>query len=146
MVKYEGLFFDKETESLILALDKERLDVGIDVLHCTFKYLPSEEEIFDDIVGNYYFVDIVGYGYDKDNSGFCVKLPDELLEYYINFDYEEVLPHITSSLSLNGESENTRNLVFSYFDEPVRVRCRFGYYIKDDNGKTYVSYDKFSVI
>ena len=50
MVKYEGLFFDKETESLILALDKERLDVGIDVLHCTFKYLPSEEEIFTDYI------------------------------------------------------------------------------------------------
>lgn len=143
MVKYEGLFFDKETENLLLSLDKERLEVGIDVLHCTFKYLPNEEEIFNDIVGKYYFIEVVGYGYDKDNSGFCVRLPDELIKYYINNDGEDILPHITCSLSLNGESENTKNLVFSYFDEPIKVRCRFGYYIKDDNGKTYVFYDKF---
>ena len=48
MVYYEGLFFDKENEEKILLLEKSKLEVKIDLLHCTFKYLPKEWNGEDD--------------------------------------------------------------------------------------------------
>ncbi len=144
MVYYEGLFFDKDVEEKILLLEKNKLEVKIDLLHCTFKYLPKNYEIFNDIVGKYYDIEITGYGYDENNSGFCLKLPEELEKYYINIEEDLVLPHITCSRSIDGESENTKNLVFSYFEDSIKVRARFGYCIKDENGNLFVSFDKFN--
>lgn len=145
MVYYEGLFFDEESTNKILSLESNRLEFGIEILHCTFKYLPNNEEIFNEIVGNYYEIELIGYGYNENNSGFYLKLPDELKKYYINYyEKELVLPHVTCSLSSSGESEDTKDLVFSYIENPIRLKCRFGYYIKEDNGKAFVSYDKFN--
>lgn len=145
MVYYEGLFFDKDEVNKILALEDNRLEIGIDIIHCTFKYLPNSDEVFNELVGRYFEIDILGYGSNETNSGFCIRLPRELEEYYINTDKfgNCILPHITCSKSIDGESENTKNLMFSYFDETIRVKCRFGYCIKDINGKIFVSYDKF---
>ena len=145
MVYYEGLFFEKDEINKLLALEENRLEYCIDLLHCTFKYLPESNEIFNELVGRYFDIEIMGYGYDEKNSGFCVKLPKELEQYYINTDSlgNIVLPHITCSRSIDGESENTKDLLFSYFNEFLKIRCRFGFCIKDSSGKIFVSFDKF---
>lgn len=146
MVYYEGLFFDKDTENKIFSLEEKRFERVIEVLHCTFKYLPKKDEIFNDIVGKYFDIEIIGYGYSETNSAICIRLPKELEKYYINtFEDENVLPHVTCSLCVDGESEDSKNIVFSYFEEYIKIIGRFGYYIKDENGKAYVSYDKFMI-
>ena len=144
MVYYEGLFFDDDNVKKILSLEKHKLDFRIEVIHCTFKYLPSNEEIFNEIVGQEYEVESNGYGCDFVNSGFSILLPAELEKYYINTDSNNkfILPHITCSRIINGESENTKTLVFEYFDKPVKVKCRFGFFVKELD-KSYVSYKKF---
>ena len=114
-------------------------------MHCTFKYLPSKEEIFNEIVGKEYEIEIVGYGYNNENSGFCILLPEELSKYYINKDKNNmyVMPHITCSRIKEGESENTKDLVFEYFDKSIKVKCRFGFFIKEVK-KSYISFEKYN--
>lgn len=51
MVSYEGLFFNKESVELIHSLEYNRLTLVNNEIHCTFKYRPAEEELFDEIVG-----------------------------------------------------------------------------------------------
>ena len=96
-------------------------------------------QTFDD-AGN-----LIGYGCDGFNSGFMVRIPEELKEYYINYDESNclVIPHITSSIMKNADTNNTKYLDFKLFDKPIRVFGMFGYYIKDENGKAYVSYTPF---
>ncbi len=118
-----------------------------DEIHCTFKYHPNEEEVFNDIVGKNFEVFLIGYGNDGMNSGFQILLPDELIPYYINYDEQnpDVLkvPHITSSLSEGAKASNTKNLDFKPLEKPIRIVGKFGYWIKDENNE-YVSYESIS--
>ena len=148
MLSYEGIFFEGETINLIHSLEKERLPMVNDEIHCTFKYHPSDDEIFNEIVGKEYEVLIVGYGYDGKNSGFKLQLPDELLKYYINYkniDTKELnIPHITASLAEDAKASNTKNLDFIPLDKPISIKGKFGYWIKD-NGNEYLSYEPYDV-
>lgn len=130
MVKYEGIFFDKSTEELILKNEKIHLENINDILHMTFKYKPLEDEIFDEIVGNFYEIELIGYGCDGENSGFQVSLPDELKKYYINFDEVNKdklkTPHITTSLSKRAVPMNTKDLNFVPLDKSIKVDSDIG--------------------
>lgn len=142
MVIYEGIFFEGENVDIISSLEKEKLDKIVDNLHCTFKYKPDTEEIFNDIVGQTFEVYLVGYGCDRKNSGFSIVLPDVLKDYYINHDEntgELKVAHITTSLSNDGKAVDTKNLSFNLLDKPIKIIGRFGYFL--DN-KT-VSYEPF---
>lgn len=145
MINYEGLFFDKEDLEKILSLEEIKLDTINDVIHCTFKYKPKDEEIFDELVGKYYDVDLLGYGCNEKNSGFLIEFQDEIKKYYINYDEKGkyITPHITTSIKEGEEPINTKDIAFNYYENPVRIKGRFGYYIKDENGKAYVSYKTF---
>ena len=146
MLCYEGIFFDKETSELIHSLEEERLAKVNDELHCTFKYRPDYKEIFDDIVGQYFEVYLIGYGCDGQNSGFEILLPKELERYYINYDKERpgvvTTPHITASIAEGARAVNTKNLKFRKLSEPVKLVGRFGYWIIDGE-KEYVSYNPY---
>ena len=139
MVKYEGLFFDKKEVELIHSLEKERLETINDEIHCTFKYKPSKDEIFNDIVGKEYEIEIIGYACDKMNSGFEVKLPEELNKYYLR----DAIPHITASLNKDAVGDNTKNLKFEKLDHSYKIKGRFGYWIMDDDGNEYLSFNKY---
>ena len=67
MLSYEGLFFGEEMVKLIHSLETNQLENVNDELHCTFKYHPSENEIFDDIVGKTFEVYLIGYANDGNN-------------------------------------------------------------------------------
>ncbi len=107
MISYEGLFFEKDTADYIHSLEKRKLPFINDELHCTFKYHPSNAEIFNNIVGKTYDVYLTGYASDGLNSGFMVSLPDELIEFYINYCEENATqlkpPHITASLAAGAK-------------------------------------------
>lgn len=49
MVHYEGIFFDKETQNFIISLDKNKLPVLNDEIHCTFKSKPTNNDLFDEM-------------------------------------------------------------------------------------------------
>lgn len=147
MLSYEGIFFDKDMTELIHSLEKEKLERVNDEIHCTFKYHPSDEEIFNEIVGKYFDIYLIGYGNDGQNSGFEILLPEELKKFYINYDEENLnilkVPHITASLSNNAKASNTKNLKFMPLENPVKLVGRFGYWIKDEDNE-YVSYEIYS--
>lgn len=54
MLSYEGIFFDKENIEIIHKEEKEQLEIINDEIHCTFRYHPDKDEIFNDIVGEYF--------------------------------------------------------------------------------------------
>lgn len=144
MVCYEGIFFDEDTSELIHSLEKNRLSEVNDVLHCTFKFLPKVDEIFDDIVGQEFELFLLGYGNDGQNSGFEVQLSEKLVPYYIN--YEEgnpdilKVPHITTSLAKHAKPVNTKNLHFEPLDKPIKIIGRFGYWIKNQD-RSFLSFE-----
>ncbi len=147
MLSYEGIFFEADVVELIHSLETEKLAKVNDEIHCTFKYHPNDEEVFDELVGKNFEVFLVGYGNDGMNSGFQISLPDELMPYYINYDEQnpDVLkvPHITASLSEGAKASNTKNLKFIPLESPIRITGKFGYWIKEENDE-YISYEPYS--
>ena len=147
MVHYEGIFFeDEEALKTIFKLEKKHLPIIHDKIHCTFKYNPNDNEIFDNIVGNTYEINLISYGCDNENSGFEIELPEELLSYYINYDEDNPQKlkksHITTSISETAKAKNTKNLNFKPLDKPYTIKGKFGYWIEDGK-KEYVSYNKY---
>lgn len=139
MVVYEGLFF-KDNE-LIRSLEKNKLSNIYKILHCTFKYKPSEDEIFYELMGRDFEVKLVAYGSDLNNSGFQIVLPLELKKYFVNYDENGELktPHITASLSDNAFSDKTSDLLFIPLEREIKIIGKFGCYIRE-NDSEYVSY------
>lgn len=148
MLSYEGIFFDPEIEELLHSLEVERLSIVNDILHCTFKYRPKSKEIFNEIVGKEVEITVVGYACDGKNSGFSVRLPDEIIEYYINYDEENPgqlkIPHITASLAPGAKASKTKDLKFKSLGKEIKIKGRFGYWIKDGKGG-HVSYEPYLV-
>ena len=141
MVKYEGLFFDEETEKFIHSIEENRLEFVNDRIHCTFQYQPTNEEIFNDIVGKEYEIEIIGYACDGNNSGFEIKLPDELNK---KKKKKDTIPHITASIKEGAKSINTKDLNFKKLDNPVKIFGKFGYWIMDEDENEYLSFDKYT--
>ena len=147
MLSYEGIFFEEDMVNIIHSLEKEKLARVNDEIHCTFKYHPNNNEIFNEIVGQVFEVYLVGYGNDGQNSGFEILLPEGLREYYINFDEQnpDVLkvPHITASLAEGAKASNTKNLDFKPLEKPIKLIGKFGYWIKDENNE-YLSFEPYA--
>ena len=89
LLSYEGIFFDEGTVKFIHSLESNHLEVVNDEIHCTFKYHPTDDETFNEIVGQEFEIYLIGYGNDGQNSGFEILLPEELKKYYINFTDED---------------------------------------------------------
>ena len=144
MLSYEGIFFDEESINIIHSLESSKLEKVNDEIHCTFKYHPSDDEIFNELVGKTFEVFLIGYGNNGENSGFCIALPDDLKPYYINFNEEElIIPHITASLNQNAKASNTKKLTFKPFETPVKIKGKFGFWIKKEN-EEYLSFEPYN--
>ena len=144
MVNYEGIFFDGEVVDFTHSLEENRLERVNNILHCTFKYKPEEKDMYDELVGNYYDVTLVGYASDKNNSGFILLIDKRLEKYYKNANENGKIipPHITCSVSKESEPVETGELKFEILDKMITVKGRFGYCIKDENDECHVSYEK----
>ena len=90
MVRYMGIFFEGEEAEDIKRLEFNPLEWNNDLLHCTFKYKPKDEELFEDLVGQEVDVYLVGYGCDGKNSGFEVAFDESFEPYYINYDNKKL--------------------------------------------------------
>lgn len=139
-ILYEGIFFDDKNSNILRSLDYNKLNNKIKNLHITFKFAPSNEEIFNEIVGKTFTIEITGYGNDGQNAGLQVNLPDELIEYYIN----DNTPHITTTLSDSSKTINTHKLKYNKFTYPIKVQGKFAYYIQDNN-KDFISTTPFKI-
>ena len=148
MLNHEGIFFEGETLDLIHSLEKERLPIVSDEIHCTFRYHPAPEEIFNNLVGKEMEVLLIGYGSDGQNSGFQIMLPKELAPYYINYvdeDKKELrIPHITASLAEGAKASSTKDLHFEPLERPVPIRGKFGFWIKEED-KEYLSFEPYGI-
>ena len=58
MISYEGLFFKKKD---LLKYEKKHLPIINDEIHCTFKYRPNEDEIFNELVNKSFKVKLISY-------------------------------------------------------------------------------------
>ena len=144
MVSYEGIFFEGESKKKILSHEKIHLPIINDELHCTFVYHPKEEELWDELVGKEFEIQLVGYACNGKNSGFQISIPEELTKYYKNTDsekeYELKTPHITTSVTKDSKPYFTKDLNFIPLEKPIPIKGKFGYWEKDENGKEYVTY------
>ena len=135
MILYEGIFFeDKDTIDLIHSHERIQLPRLYSPLHVTFKFSPTDEELFDHLVGSEFQVLVVGYGCDRKNSGFEVQLPLDIEEYFINCHEDnpgvKKVPHITASLVRGASPVDTKDLQFEPVSEPFIIRGKFGYFVK----------------
>lgn len=148
MLSYEGIFFEADMVDLIHSLETEQLAKVNDKIHCTFRYHPSEEEIFNEIVGKSFEILLIGYENNGANSIFQVQLPDELIPYYINYDDQNpdilIVPHITASLSEGTKAFNHQKMEFKPLEKPIKIVGKFGYWIKEENDE-YLSYNPFYI-
>ncbi len=73
-------------------------------------------------------------------------LPEELQEFYINFEEEGTgvlkKPHVTASLAEGATAVNTKKLDFKPLERPVKIEGRFGFWIKEETGE-YLSYEPY---
>lgn len=145
MVDYEGIFFDEDEVKKIQAYETHKLANIHECIHCTFIYKPTDKEIYNELVNKEISVYLTSYGYDENNSGFLIEFPKEYRKYYRNLDKNNniVKPHITTSISDNGEAKNTRNLTFYPLKEKIKVTGKFGYWIKDGINE-YVSFEPYN--
>lgn len=146
MLIYEGIFFDKESIKLIHSLEINQLEKKDELLHCTFKFRPKPNEIFNEIVGKEFELFLIGYANNGQNSGFEVSLPEELKNYYINYEDDNPkqlkTPHITASFANGSKPKDTKNLQFSSLKEPIKITGKFGYFI-GTRQKSYLSFKPY---
>ena len=143
MVDYEGIFFDENECRKIRGLEKNPLPNIHECIHCTFIYKPLNDQIYDFLLDKEISIYLISYGSSKNNSGFEIEIPEEYMKYYNNYDIKGkyVKPHLTASISKNGKSKDTCKLKFTPLISKVKITGRFGYWIKEDNGDEYVSFE-----
>ena len=143
MVLYFGMFFDKSASKIIYENEKVHLENLPNNFHCTFEFAPKEYNLLNEVIGKEVSVTLVGYACNGKNSGFEIEIPENIKMYFKNFDNTGKLkiPHITTSISKEGKAVDTANLYFEELDEPIIIKGKFGYFIKDRN-KSYISFNK----
>lgn len=145
MINFEGLFFTKESYALLKSLEKQKLPISSDIYHCTFKLFPDKDEVFSNLIGKEFEVEISGYASDEMNSGFLINIPDELKEYYLNYDenMKLITPHITTSINYGAKNRNTQNLKFERFDNSYKVKGIFGMNVRKNNKNVIIIDSKY---
>ena len=95
--------------STISSLDRKPLARAILQTHVTFQYMPIQ--VCEDLFGERIEVTITGYGSDNENEGLLVQCRADhpVLQEMIR---QIPVPHITLSVSENGQAVNTRYLRF----------------------------------
>lgn len=146
MIIYEAIFFDKETVELIHSLEEKPLPILSEDVHCTFKFRPKKNEIFNDLVGKEIEVTLTGYASDGMNSGFKLQLPEDIMKYYINYDEKNPtklkVPHITTSLGIGATPMNTKDLKFKDLPKKYKIKGKFGFWVSTGYRTGKISYKK----
>jgi len=146
MVEYFGIFFNDGESLKIKNNEKTKLEKLPNNFHCTFKFAPKDLALYNEVIGKDISITLVGYGNDGKNSGFEIDFPQTLKKYFNNFDKQGNLkvPHITTSMAIDGKAVNTANLKFDKLNVPILLTGKFGYFIREKD-KEYISFDKVKV-
>lgn len=146
MVEYFGVFFNEIESYKILKNENKALEKKAKNFHCTFCYKPKRFDEFNKIVGKETLIKLTGYSCDGKNSGFEIELSKNIKNYFQNFDENRKIktPHITVSLSKDAKAVNTANLKFKKLEEPILIKGKFGYFIREQNN-SYISFKKVKI-
>lgn len=128
--KYIGCFIDfQKFQEAISCLSAERLARVIEHPHITFAYMP--DSVNTALFGAPIDIKVTGYGNDGTNEGLLVELHTQnpVLEAMAK---RIPVPHITISVSAEGQSVDTAKLTFSPI-EPFGLTGVFGGF-KEDGG------------
>ncbi len=124
---YIGCFFDPDMlAEKIKHLPRKPLYRTIPTPHATFIYRPSE--FYEELFGQEIKAVITGYGQNGENEGLSIRLYSENETLKKLIDAIKV-PHITLSVSKDGESVNTKFLEFKPIEE-IEIVGVFGGYKK----------------
>ncbi len=120
---YIGCFIDREKlyES-IAAIERTPLYRIIGNTHITFAYRP--ETVDETLFGEEVRVRIVGYGNNGKNEGLKVEIASDN-EKIQSLAEKIPVPHITLSVSEDGDTADTRYLEFEAV-EPIEITGVFG--------------------
>lgn len=122
---YIGCFVKSGTlHKAIRSIRQKPLENDIQFPHITFSYMP--EEVNQELFGTLVSITVIGYGNDGNNEGLLVQLSSENIDVQEMIDKIQV-PHITISVSNNGQPVNTRYLSFSAI-EPIHLTGKVGGY------------------
>lgn len=121
---YCGIFFNLEDIQVVVKeLGIPQLAREISEPHVTFAFVRGRN--FDDLPefpeGEIANVTVVGCGFDDENVGLEVRLPENLMSYYHGADSV----HITTSVSATGKPVNTARLKFQATDRQYNLRGVF---------------------
>ena len=143
MINYEGIFFLEEELEKLFSNEGHFLGNRNDLPHITFSYKPDGKHLIEDVIGQDVTCYLTSYGCNGENSAFLATFPEEFESIYYNSEDkgERINPHITVSLADNAKAANSRNLTFVKLKEPIPIKGKFGYWIKDD-GKEYALFEK----
>ncbi len=132
-IKYIGVFFDKSTiKKYAEQQNPERLYRTIEHPHVTFEYRPKRVPY--ELFGTPVTIRVVGYGCDGDNEAYEVVF-ESISEELCALAQQIKRPHITISVSQNGEPVNSNNLKFV----PVPPFCLTGVFGgKAEDGDVYI--------
>jgi len=146
MIIYEGIFFDEETVEFIRSLEEKPLPVLSEDVHCTFKFKPKGNEIFNELAGKEIEVILTGYASNGKNSGFKIQLPEDIMKYYINYDEKRPgklkVPHITTSLGFGATPMNTKDLDFQPLDKEYKIKGKFGFWVSTGYYSGRISFEE----
>ena len=135
MKGYQGIFFDSTISVWLSALELNPLEEVVTDMHITFNF--GELDMYpDELMQMEVEVQLIGYGCDGKNSGFEVKLPEEIEQRF----YKGNKPiHITVSIgTVNGEKGkpvDTAKLMFQPLEKPISIKGKFGYFVFGGIGK-----------
>lgn len=123
-VIYTGIFFSGEHAKKLREREPSPLEMRTN-LHITFAFKPSDAQLFPkELLGKKVPVQVVGYGNDDKNAGFCVELPAEVTPYY----HKSAQTHITTSLAMDAKPIDSGKLTFEPLQRPFAVTGRIGYF------------------
>ncbi len=125
---FQGIFLEDEIEQQLIALQKKGLERNIENMHIPFKF-GDIEKYPEELIGRKFIIKVTGYASDGKNSGFSVKLPEELKPFYKSSS----IPHITVSIGevdeVKGNLVNTAKLDFKPLAQPIEIQGKLGYFI-----------------
>lgn len=133
--KYIGCFINfQKFQEAIKSLPAVRLDRVIEHPHITFVYRP--DSVDTSLFGEPMDITVVGYGNDGTNEGLLVELGVQNPTLAAMAKRIPV-PHITISVSADGQPVDTAKLTFSPM-EPFSLMGYFGGFKADDSVDTQV--------
>lgn len=125
---YIGGFLDpKALAQAVSPVTEGHLSCPISAPHITFAYRP--EEVDESLFGQVLQLTAIGYGRDEENEGLLVTVEtgsDQLRDMLARIE----VPHITLSVSEDGQPVNTRYLDFRPI-APIPLIAVFGGYTKE---------------